>query len=78
MVIGGLGIQPGIHLGKQRQRARRFFRVDQADRVADVHDDEVVDAGLWHQRDVDCLAHATEFDQRLLIGQERDDARGQG
>lgn len=46
--------------------------------MADVHDDEVVDAGLGHQRDVDRLAHAAEFDQCLLIGQERDDARGQG
>ncbi len=56
-------------LAEQRERALGLFRVDHAQREADMHDHVIAWARVGHERERNRLAHAPEIDDaRFGVG----------
>mgnify|MGYP003584202606 CR=1 FL=1 len=72
------GRRAGAGLGEQRQGLFGFFRIEPAEREADVHDHVVADRDVVDERERDRLAHAVELDDGVVTGEPFDDAGGDG
>jgi len=59
-------------------RTLSFFRVDLGQRVADMQHDIVADRGVFDQRRRYGFHHAVETDLRHVVGQNFNDADGDG
>ena len=68
---GRIGTGPG----KQRQGLFGFFRIEPAEREADVHDHVVADGDVVDECERDRLAHAVELDDGVVTGAGHVDVR---